>query len=359
MFELISQERYREKATPVDVGPYHNHGTPFDTAVAAGTVPGRAAVAFPNAGSRVSISPGDKGQWTPLVGLRIEVVAKLDPRAARMLTLLEGHGAFRFGVLETALEAMFQGPPGSGTYVRSADAFSPDGLLHAVPTNRWVTLGFNHDGYSRMQLLIDGSVVGEAAVSAGIPPVQSGGVSIGNKIAGGQPLLGIVDEVRVWRLYPKEIRDEFWCRPYTAATAKCWEEFFKAVRSWAAAHPSDLNTLLGLLSVQLRAFVRALYLLPASEQAAIRAILNEYLRLWCEGRIDGHEMRSVLDRWVATLRSQGIDPALGALGSELQTLRQRSGLDPNLLALHCDPKLAAFLKHLEQAVAKPGAPTVA
>ena len=40
MLELISQERYREKATPVDVGSYHNHGTPFDIAVAAGTVPG-------------------------------------------------------------------------------------------------------------------------------------------------------------------------------------------------------------------------------------------------------------------------------------------------------------------------------
>jgi hypothetical protein len=358
MIELISQQRYREKATPVDIGPYHNHGTPFDTASAAGTVPGRTAVAFPNAGSRVSISPGQKGQWTPLVGLRIEVLAKLDPHAALMLTLLEGHGAFWFGVGQTALEAMFQGPPGSGTYVRSADAFAPDGQMHAVPANRWVTLGFDHDGYSRMQLLIDDRVVGETPVSAGIPPVQSAGVSIGNKVGGGQPLLGIVDEVRVWRLYPKEIAEEFWCRPYTAATAKCWEDLFKAVRSWAAAHPSDLNTLLDLLSVQLRAFIRALHLLPASEQARMRAILNEYLRLWCSGRIDGHEMRNVVDRWVAALRSQGIDPALGVLGSELHTLRQRSGLDPHQLALHCDPKLATFLKHLEQAVAKPGAPTV-
>ncbi len=353
MLELISQQRYREKATPVDVGPYHNHGTPVDTASAAGTVPGRTAISFPDAGSRVSISPGDKGQWTPLVGLRIEVVAKVDPQAAYQLTLLEGHGAFWFGIGQTALEASFEGPPGSGTYVRSADAFSPDGSLHAVPANRWVRLGFDHDGYSRMQLLIDGTIVGETPVTAGVPPVQNTGVSIGNKVGGGQPLLGIVDEVRVWRLYPKEMRDEFWCRPYTAATAKCWEEFFKAVQNWAATHPADLKTLLDLLSVQLRALVRSLYLLPASEQAAIRAILKEYLRLWCAGRIDGHEMRSVLDRLVAALRSQGIDPVFGALGAELDALRQRSGLDPKQLALHCDPKLAAFLKHLEHAIARP------
>jgi hypothetical protein len=359
MLELISQQRYREKATPVDVGPYHNHGTPFDTTSAVGTVPGKTAVGFPNQDSRVSISPGNEGQWTPLVGLRIEVVAKVDPQAALMLTLLEGDGSFWFGVGQTALEASFEGPPGSGTYVRSADAFAPDGQLHAVPANRWVTLGFDHDGYTRMQVLIDGTVVGEAPVSAGVPPVQSAGVSVGNKLVGGQPLLGTVDEVRVWRPDPKEVAREFWCRPYTAATAKCWEELFKAVQSWATAHPGDLNTLLNLLSVQLRAFVRALYLLPPSEQARIRAILNEYLRLWCSGQIDGQEMRGVVDRWVATLRSQGIDPALGEIRSELLTLRQRSGLDPQQLALHCDPKVAAFLKHLDQAVAKPGSPAVA
>src|SRR5438128_11206288 len=106
---------------------------------------------------------GADHQWDPLVALRIEVVARINPLAARTMTILEGVGAFRFGILESALEAGFEAPPGTSAYVRSDTTYSPDHQMHRVPANRWVTLGFDHDGFSKMQLRIDGRIAGEAA----------------------------------------------------------------------------------------------------------------------------------------------------------------------------------------------------
>src|SRR5581483_2908697 len=103
MLELICQERYRVDGIPVDIGPYHNHGRRHDTARVAGTAAGQSAIAFPNPDSRVSISAAG-GQWTPLVALRIEVRAKVNPSAASNLTLVDG-GSFRFRIVESALEA--------------------------------------------------------------------------------------------------------------------------------------------------------------------------------------------------------------------------------------------------------------
>jgi hypothetical protein len=105
-------------------------------------------------------------------------------------------------------------------HVRSADADSPDGRLHAVPTNRWARLGFYHDGFAKMQLSIDGRVVGEKTVGGGVPSVQAAGVAIGNDIADGNPLRGDIDEISIWRLDPNEMRREFLCRHYSAKEAR-------------------------------------------------------------------------------------------------------------------------------------------
>src|SRR5437016_8224753 len=116
-------------------------------------------------------------------------------------TIIEGDGSFRFAVNQHALDGSFQGPVGTVTHIRSDPTYSPDGAFHTVPANQWVTLGFDHNGYSEMQLLIEGVVVARAAVSAGVPPVQAGGVTFGNQLGGGQRLAGAIDRLRVWRSY--------------------------------------------------------------------------------------------------------------------------------------------------------------
>lgn len=345
MLELICQQRYRIDGIPVDIGPYHNHGSRHDTSTAPGVAAGQSAIGFPNSSSRVSIAPGGEGQWSPLVALRIEVRANVNPSAARNLTLVDG-GSFRFGILESALNATFVGPPGSATHVRSDETFAPDGALHKVPANRWVTLSFDHDGYSAMQLLIDGKVVGRTAVSAGVPPVGADGVSVGNRIAGGAPLRGEIDEVRIWRLHAEEIRNEFWCRPFTSRSAHCWEEIFQQLGDWAAKHPADVASLETLIESRMRAIVAALFTLPPSEQAKIRDLLRDFLKLWCAGHLHNDAMRAVVDELVAALRRNHLNEALHA-DAEVLAVQRRTGL---AVSVHCDPAFTGFLALLERAI---------
>jgi len=349
MLQLICQERFRALGIPVDIGPFHNHGTPWDAPPAAGTAPGQTAISFPHPASHVAIKLTDPKQWSPLVALRIQIAANVNPLAARTLTLIEGDGAFRFSIMEEALEASFAGASGSGFYVRSDETYAPDGRFHRVPANRWATLGLDHNGYSAVRLSIDGKIVGEANVSAAVPPVLAGGVTIGNNATRTHPLLGVIDEVQIWRIDPEAMRQEFWCRPHTQATARCWEEIFRAVREWGASHPADLAALLDIISGRQWGFVRDLFLLPPAEQSEIRAILKESARLWCKGQIDGNEMRAVLDKWVAALRRTGLAAAI-APNPELEAIRKRARLDHHF-ALACDPKAAGFLLLLEHAVA--------
>src|SRR5262249_47722352 len=162
---------------PVDHSLFHNHGKRVGTTAVPGAAAGKTAISFPTTTSRVAIArdpdpPGDQPQWTPLVALRGEVVVKGDPHAALVLTMIEGHGSFRFEINDQALEAAFDGPPGAAIHVRSDEAHAPDGAFHRVPANQWVTVGFDHNGYSEVQLLLEGTVVGRAAVTTGVPPVQ-------------------------------------------------------------------------------------------------------------------------------------------------------------------------------------------
>src|SRR5438067_6878148 len=103
MLELICEERFPVDGIPIDRGPFHNHGRRHGTTPVPGAVAGKSAISFPGAASRVSIAavpdpPGSEPQWNPLVALRIEVVAKVDPFAALVLTIVEGDGSFRFGI---------------------------------------------------------------------------------------------------------------------------------------------------------------------------------------------------------------------------------------------------------------------
>ena len=339
MLELICQQRYWVQGVPVDVSPYCNHGTAVDTTGVPGADGTHDAIQFPNSDSRVAIGLSKFGAWAPLGALQIEVVARLDPKARLILPLVEGYGSFQFYVNQTALAASVTG----SSYVRSADEDAPEGKLHAVPANKWTTLGFYHDGYARAQLSIDGEIVGETTnVTGGVPPVQSGGVTIGNSFGGGGPLLGSIDEVRIWRLDPNEMRREFLCRPYTAATARCWTALFLAVRAWITDNPSQAGALYGLIDSRMRTLIRGLFLLPAAEQAKARALLQEFAKLWCEGKIDGSQMHSVLRQWIADLRRLGLDPSGGLQSTDINDLL--SGIDLQGLTLDCDPEVIAFLR---------------
>ena len=346
MLELICQQRYRVAGVPTDLSPYRNHGTAIDAPGVPGPNPGQDVIRFPNRDSRVKILLGNLGAWAPLRALKIEVAARVDTNAGRTLGLAAGDGSFFFFVGEKALEAIVFSPAGN-MHVRSADADSPDGKFHAVPPNRWTRLAFYHDGFAKMQLAIDGRVVGQKTVEHGVPSVQAGGVAIGNNVGAVSPLRGEIDEISIWRLDPNEMRREFLCRHYTAREARCWEAIFRAIHAWIAVHPSQAKALFGLLDTQMNDFIRALYLLPQAEQATLRAILGDYVKHWCKGPIDGHEMGKVLHRWASELHRLKLDK-VGSLNSS-EISRLLSGLDLKKLNVKCDPEAVAFVHLLRKA----------
>src|SRR5581483_5046058 len=181
MLKLICDQAYTWSGIPADKSPYRNHGTALNTVGSFdGVEPGSGTILFPHPNSRVRIAAGLG--WQPLTALKIDVLARVNLMAQAVSVLVAGHGSFRFGLSEGALEAQFDNATGTHNYVRAADAFSPDHTYHPVPANKWVKLGFHHDGFARMRLFVEDELVGEAIVEGGVPSVQGLGVSIGNHV---------------------------------------------------------------------------------------------------------------------------------------------------------------------------------
>jgi hypothetical protein len=180
--------------------------------------------------------------------------------------------------------------------------------------------------------------------------VQSGGVAIGNRIGGGQPLLNEIKEVRIWRRDPNAMKREFLCRPYNAASAACWEAIFRTVKQWQKDHPAAAKTLIQQLQTHQLNLLRAVSLLPPPDQKEGRDIIQEIAGLWCKGQIDDSHMRHAIRRWIAFLSRHNIDyGSPPSLAAELESLKQRYGLK---FDLHCDPKGLAFFQILEQEAGK-------
>jgi hypothetical protein len=333
MLELICQQLYRVGGVPVDLSPYRNHGSATDAPGQFASELGHDVIRFPNADSLISIAVGQLGAWAPLGALRVEVTARLDPYASLELALVEGDSAFLFYVNQRFLAASL-----GVDYLRAADP---------VPANRWTKLVLDHDGFAKIRLFMDGKLVAEKLASGSVPSVQGSGVAIGNRLGGGWPLKGEIDEIAIWRLDPNEMRREFLCRPFTAATARCWEDLIAAIRKWIASNPAQASSLIQLLQKQINDLVRGLYLLPEADQAKARSHLNELAKLWCSGNIEGHRMSEALRQWNKDIRQWGL-PQPGGTAAEIQSLL--SGLDVSNLTLACDPAAIAFLQRIAAVV---------
>jgi hypothetical protein len=353
VLELICDQSYTWAGVPADKSPYENNGTAINTGgFYDGIAPGSGTITFPHPDSRVRIATGRP--WHSLIALEIEVLARLDPHARRVSVMVAGDGSFRFGIMEGALEAQFQNASGSDNYVRSDASFSPDHMHHPVPAQKWVKLGFHHDGFAKMRLFIEGELVGEAVTEGGIPPVQALGVSIGNAVeADSYQFPGEIDELRIWRHDPKGLKREFLGRPYTRKMARCWERLFEQVAEWTKRHPEQSRGLTNRLHTARDAFVRALYLLPDSEQAKLRAAMLAIKKLWSAGEIDGPAMEKALCDWVSLLQALGIDPIDDPVYDALNAEFAKIGIDGRDL-LTCDPKIALFLERMRSAGATCG-----
>jgi hypothetical protein len=200
-----------------------------------------------------------------------------------------------------------------------------------------------------MQLLIDGKLVGENIVDNGVAGVAGSGVSVGNRLSGGRPLLGAIEELRIWRLDPRQMKRNFLCRPYTAKTAMCWTDIFRQIGQWLRDHPAEAQTIANDISALERKVLHGLYLLPQPERAHLRNVVNRYQQLWCSGNIEGPEMSAVFVDFIRLIRKQGLDPESQPVWNELKTLLQRMHTDLHKIDLNCDPAGKAFMDLIRNA----------
>ncbi len=354
MLELICDQSFTWDGVPADKSPYHNDGRATHTGGSFdGVQPGSGMITFPHPDSRVRISTGLA--WQPLISLKIEILARVDPMMQRTPTLVAGQGSFRFGLMEGALEARFENATGSHNHVRSDQQFAPDHNFHRVPTNKWVRLGFDHDGFAKMRLFIDGELVGETIVEGGIPPVQGLGVSIGNDVdRDGSQFPGEIDELRIWRLDPKAPKRAFLSRPYTRQTARCWRQYWESTIAWARRNQEQGKSLTQQIQGEQEAVVRSILLLPDSEQAKLGAVLTAFSALWRAGNISGPEMAKVLCDWFALLRGAGIEPGGDAATSAALAAAFAGRQAEAKALLRCDRKMAVFADLLREAEATCG-----
>jgi hypothetical protein len=211
-----------------------------------------------------------------------------------------------------------------------------------VPTNRWVTLAFEHDGFAKMQLLVDRQLVGEAIVDNNVPGVAGSGVSVGNRLSGSRPLLGDIEELRIWRFDPRQMQRDFLCRPYTAKTAKCWEDIFRRIGQWLRDHPAEAQSLADAIAALQRKMLHGLYLLPQAERTQLSRVAGHYQQLWCDGNIEGPEMSAIFIEFIRILRRHGLDPASEPVWNELKSQLQQMSTELHGFDLNCDPAVLAL-----------------
>ncbi len=350
-FELICHHTYSGfGGFPLDLSGHDSHGQlPEDTELLPdGVAPGSGAWRFPRLESRIRVPTSEA--WQPLGGIRVEVTARRDYPQTHNQTLIAGHNSFSFYIANSLLYATFR------TVKSTYPLQNIDGLIsstHALPElgpyrlprGEWMTLGFIHDGLDTMELYVNGRTVARrTGLLAGVPPVGPLGVSIGNEPDRNEPLTGEIDEIKVWRLNPHIMDEQFFSRPVDKTVANCWERFLRSLAEALDRHPDCARLIQRTINEAVDRLRRTIIARGPETRERFERTSREYLQLWRAGKLDSPEMDKLFADWCTWLRLVDIsiedDPALQELLRSNCLRRVLARCEP----LDCDPQLAALLQ---------------
>jgi Concanavalin A-like lectin/glucanases superfamily len=352
-YELICHQTYGGLGgLAVDVSGCGNHGQAAHTEfLPDGAASGSGAIRFATPDSRIRIPTKDQPSfkyWKPLVGIRIEVTARLMTQHGARRTLIAADNAFMLlvspeGVVHGRYSGPVGDPPSYWGGVNTAE-HSLDHITRTVSAGVWVNLAFQHDGVNTMELQMDGETVARRTdAGASVPGVGSLGVTIGNLPDAPAFLDGDIDEIKVWRLNPRLVDAMFFARPVSPQVADCMVKFLRGA-SKALEGDADCAKLLRdvIRDVLDRAQHKVLGNNPAARLQA-ESIVSEYVQLWTAGALTSPAMSHVIDRWCALLRDCGVsfaeEPAVQKLQKSGCLQRALAGL-----SIDCDPEFAAYIR---------------
>ncbi len=277
--------------------------------------------------------------WDHLGAFRAEVTfrAEKDGAGGRLFT---GEHAF-FGALFNGdtIDFGFRAPSGFQRFhVRFAEA--------DIDPREWTTASVAHDGISRVQLNLNGSVAGvwEDRALHPVPTVPA--MTIGNERNSSLGFEGLIDDVKIWRPNPHRINGEFTDRIVKAGVTDCWvqwgRDFRKVLDDLAARDPECSGRITRLLEDIPTTVLAPGLAANAGARQALAQALADYSRLWSQGRIA--EIRPVLIGLLDTLRNNGIDLQGSAPFQALANDRCFQDLLNHSPPLDCDPAFVQMLR---------------
>lgn len=305
-----------------------------------GASPGSGAVNFqPDSMIRV---PAGKS-WRPLRGLRAEVVCIRDGAS---FALIDG-GSFKFYIRGDAFGAWFSAYPYQfAEIVSKFDGFDP---TFTVPTGQWMTLGFMHDGASAMELYFNGDTV--ARISAPLRPINSTtSVTIGNFSTGaGMPGMSArIDDVKIWRINPHRVDEEFTDRPVDESVKQCWAQWSRTLGAVLSENGDCAVHLRDLLVRAIDSLIRDGLNHGDQTRARWENASDTYRQLWSEGNLA--DIVPMMADLVSYLQLTGLDPSQNpdvvALLNDscLQTI---AGQTPRM---YCDPQFTDMIGDLANTI---------
>jgi hypothetical protein len=322
-------------------------GIPDEDFLPDGARPDTGAIRFRQQSGSVRI-PAMTAPWRLLEGLRVEALVR---RESAHKNFIIDCNAFRFFIEndqgnEGHLIARFVDASGASVQIDSVnDAVAgPFG----VDRDRWVALGFVYDGFSEIELHVDGIVVArKVGLIDTLTSIDGAGVRIGQSRDGLHSFLGEIDGLKIWRRNPRRFYDDFHARPMNPETAACWRKFDEQLQAAQRRHPECSTRLNEELRQSLRNAVWSVISGGPDAAARFAEFVKEYQRLWRAGKVGSPEMIACIAGFIEWLQSVGLDGALSAGASELgnsvcfQIIAKEAG------APECDRQL----KHLYEQVA--------
>ena len=349
LWELICHHTYRGiPGVVVDLSPRAaSYGQVFGLDdgdfLADGVAPGSGSVRFYKQDGRIRV-PTEAIPWRSVNGIRGEVTLRRQPSIGFVIDC----DAFQFHIRGNTLDmpvAWFSSYPNQ--YAEISTVFNSVGPApYRIPSGPWVTLGFMHDGFGTMELYADGEVIARRnGVYGPVKAPGGAGLSIGNALrSGGLSCNGEIDEVKIWRLNPRRIEDEFYKRPMDRETAECWKRFRREIEDAFRLHPDCAKQIGAAVQNAVDGLVRQANAQGPETHGRLLRAAKEYNRLWREGKVDSPEMANVFIDLIGWLRIAGIAPEDNAALSALTGSPCWQLILGELTPLDCDPQLMMLLR---------------
>jgi hypothetical protein len=328
MWELICDLSFRWGTLAADASLWHCDGVTSDVAPASD---GR-GIQILGPASRVSIP--QKGPWLNMGGgIRAEFTVNLTSTEG---TFLDGGQSF----------GMYFGLGLLIAHGFGRDVINTYSSPIAVPTGRWTQLVFEHNGFNKMHLFIDGVEVATRPTINTVPGVEATGLSIANSLmpSSNAYLKGQVDTVRVWRLDPTARERNFLARPLTPELADCWAKFIRAVNDALKTNPRCARWLIDEIATLQGEMLQVLAKLSDAEINEFEQMCAEYQTLWRGGLLDSPQMKHLMAKFRNWLLAKGLISVSDPIFAQIMDNACFKALLGELEPMTCDPQATALIE---------------